>query len=112
METVPAPRIRNSATGQSDDYIKDPLAEQAKWHARKATWNKRRHYTVEVITLVAGACIPIVNVCAQSSEYWSRLISAVLGGAVVVAASIGKLFKFQENWLQYRSIAEALEREQ
>ena len=39
------------------------------------------------------------------------MFSAVLGGVVVVDASVGKLFKFDENWLQYRTLVEALERE-
>ena len=28
-----------------------------------------------------------------------------------MAVAVGKLFKFHENWLQYRALAEALERE-
>ena len=43
--------------------------------------------------------------------FWTGVFSAVLGGVVVVAASVGKLFKFHENWLQYRTLVEALERE-
>ena len=39
------------------------------------------------------------------------MFSAVLGGVVIVAASVGNLFKFHENWLQYRTLVEALERE-
>jgi hypothetical protein len=43
--------------------------------------------------------------------FWTGVFSAVLGGVVVVAASVGNLFKFHENWLQYRALIEALERE-
>ena len=43
--------------------------------------------------------------------FWTGVFSAILGGVVVVAASVGKLFKFHENWLQYRTLVEALERE-
>jgi hypothetical protein len=43
--------------------------------------------------------------------YWAGVLSAVLGGVVVVATSVGKLLKFHENWLQYRTLVEALERE-
>jgi hypothetical protein len=66
---------------------------------------------VEIATLLAGAAIPVVNVWTAVSA-WSRFLSAILGGVVVVAAAVGKLFKFQENWLQYRTLAEALEREE
>ena len=39
------------------------------------------------------------------------LISAILGGVVVVSAAVGKLFKFHENWLHYRALVEAVARE-
>jgi hypothetical protein len=93
------------------EYVERRLEPQRKWHNEKAKWNKRRFYTVEVATLLAGAAIPIVNLWVVKDPYWAGLLSAILGGVVVVAASVGKLFKFHENWLQYRTLAEALERE-
>ena len=93
------------------EYVERRLEPQRKWHNEKATWNKRRFYTVEVTTLLAGAAIPIVNVWVVKDPYWAGVLSAVLGGVVVVATSVGKLFKFHENWLQYRTVVEALERE-
>lgn len=93
------------------EYVERRLEPQRKWHNEKATWNKRRFYTAEVATLLAGAAIPIVNLWVVKDPYWAGLLSAILGGVVVVAASVGKLFKFHENWLQYRTLAEALERE-
>jgi exopolysaccharide biosynthesis predicted pyruvyltransferase EpsI len=80
------------------EYIERRLEPQRKWHNEKATWNKRRFYTVEVTTLLAGAAIPIVNVWVVKDPYWAGVLSSILGGIVVVAASIGKLFKFHENW--------------
>jgi Protein of unknown function (DUF4231) len=93
------------------EYLERRLEPQRKWHNDKAKWNKRRFYAVEVATLLAGAAIPIVNLWLVKDPYWAGVLSATLGGVVVVAASVGKLFKFHENWLQYRALAEALERE-
>jgi uncharacterized protein DUF4231 len=39
------------------------------------------------------------------------VLSAILGGLVVMAAAVGKLFKFHENWLHYRALVEALARD-
>ena len=93
------------------EYLERRLDPQRKWHNEKAKWNKRRFYTVEVATLLAGAAIPIINLWLAKDPYWAGVLSAILGGVVVVAASVGKLFKFHENWLQYRTLVEALERE-
>jgi hypothetical protein len=93
------------------EYVERRPELQRKWHNEKATWNKRRFYTAEVATLLAGAAIPVVNLWVAKDPFRTGVLSAVLGGVVVVAASVGKLFKFHENWLQYRTLAEALERE-
>ena len=66
---------------------------------------------MEVATLVAGAAIPVVNLWLVHDAFWAGVLSAILGGVVVVTAAVGKLFKFHENWLQYRALVEALERE-
>jgi hypothetical protein len=92
------------------DYLERRVTPQRKWHAAKAKWNKQRFYATEITTLVAGALIPVVNLL-RLGTYWAGLLSGLLGGVVVTAASIGKLFKFQENWLQYRALVETLDRE-
>jgi hypothetical protein len=93
------------------DYLQRRLAAQRQWHNDKAAWNKRRYYSVEIATLLAGAAIPIVNLWV-ADPFCSRVLSGLLGGVVVVAAGVGKLFKFQENWLQFRTLTETLEREE
>ncbi|HVG19437.1 MAG TPA: DUF4231 domain-containing protein [Blastocatellia bacterium] len=93
------------------NYLAARLEEQGRWHSKKATWNKRRYYTVEIITILAGALIPIINAVDGMSEYNRRLSSSLLAALVVTVVAISKLFKFQENWLNYRAIAESLKRE-
>ena len=52
-----------------------------------------------------------MNLWAVKDAYLAGVLSAILGGIVVMAAAVGKLFKFHENWLHYRALAEALARE-
>ena len=93
------------------DYLQRRLASQRQWHAAKAKWNKQLYYTMEIATLAAGALIPVVTLWAARDTYWAGVLSAILGGVVVLATAIGKLGKYQENWLQYRALVEALDRE-
>ena len=93
------------------DYLQRRLEPQEKWHDDRAKLNKRLFYTVEVATVLAGAAIPVVNLWAVKDAYLAGLLSAIFGGIVVVAAAIGKLFKFHDNWLHYRALVEALARE-
>jgi hypothetical protein len=93
------------------EYVKRRLEPQEKWHDERAKLNKRLFYTAEVATVLAGAAIPVVNLWAVQDKYLAGVLSAILGGVVVVAAAIGKLFKFHDNWLHYRALVEALARE-
>lgn len=43
-------------------YLDNRLEAQRKWHSDKAAWNRKRFYITEIITLVAGSMIPIINV--------------------------------------------------
>jgi len=93
------------------EYLQRRLEPQERWHDERAKLNKRLFYTAEVATLLAGAAIPVVNLWAVKDAYLAGVLSAILGGIVVLAAAIGKLFKFHENWLHYRALVEALARE-
>ena len=74
------------------EYAERRLEPQRKWHNEKATWNKRRFYTAEVATLLAGATIPVVNLWVTKDPFWTGVFSAVLGGVVVVACLRGEAF--------------------
>jgi len=93
------------------DYLQRRLEPQEKWHDDRAKLNKWLFYTMEVATVLAGAAIPVVNLWVVKDAYLAGLLSAIFGGVVVVAAAIGKLFKFHDNWLHYRALVEALARE-
>ncbi len=99
-------------TTPEPDYLARRVDAQRAWHSKKARWNKLWYLSLEITTMVAGACIPIINVIPVGADaVWQRVASAALAAVVVFAAGISKLFKFQENWLRYRAIAENLERE-
>jgi hypothetical protein len=96
---------------QDFTYLQSRLDGQAQWHSDKATWNKRSFYAVEIITLVSGALIPVINLLGPEWQSWQRVGSTTLAIIVVISTGIGKLLKFQENWLTYRGLAEELKRE-
>jgi len=91
-------------------YLQDRLDNQADWHAQKGSLNKKRFYTAEVVSLIAGALIPLINVLSLPSA-WQRALSAGLASVIVIATGISKLCKFRDNWLNFRGLAEELRRE-
>jgi Protein of unknown function (DUF4231) len=93
------------------EYLQRRLEQQRQWHSDKAACNKRWFYRTEIATLFAGAAIPVVSLLLTNHSFCAGVLTAILGAIVVLAAALGKLFKFHENWLQYRTVVETLERE-
>jgi len=79
------------------NYLEDRLADQQEWHSKKAITSKQNYHRVELITIIAGASIPVINVIEFSfiSDSSIRLISASIGALIVVAAGISKLSNFR-----------------
>ncbi len=92
-------------------YINERIDDQIKWHSDKSKWNKRRYYFTEVVMLLSSALIPVINVLDVLPDPSTRVLSAVLAAVGVIASGVSKLYKFQENWLNYRTLLEALHRE-
>lgn len=93
----------------AEQYITERLDEQVKWYSKKAGENKIRFHASQIIIIVAGILIPIVNLFETPSTI--GLISSILGGVVIITAGILQLQKSQENWVLYRSTAEMLKKE-
>jgi hypothetical protein len=54
------------------------------WHSRKARQNKLRFRQFQIITLIASAIIPIINVVPIGGDVETGLISSIIGGIIVV----------------------------
>ncbi len=93
-------------------YLAERLESQRKWHSGKARWNKKWFYTLEIMTLMSGALIPVINVSSIGGVEITavQFLSALLASVVVISTGLNKLYKFQENWLNFRALSEDLER--
>jgi len=92
-------------------YLENRIEEQRKWHSDKSSLNKKSYYRFEICTLVSGSLIPVVNVISGIPDVYVRLLSSFLAAISVLSVGISKLYKFRENWLSYRTVDEALNRE-
>lgn len=95
---------------ESLDYIKNRLDDQLQYYENNSKGNKNRYHGFQVLIIVSGALIPIIN----SIDYAGieiRVVSAVLGSVILGITSVLQLKKYQENWILYRSTAEVLKKE-
>jgi predicted membrane channel-forming protein YqfA (hemolysin III family) len=66
------------------NYKKARLEQQVEWHSKKARHNKLRFSIYQIITLIAGAIIPLINI-ANIGDFQTHMISSIIGGIIAVA---------------------------
>jgi uncharacterized protein YeeX (DUF496 family) len=97
------------------NYRQERLQKQINWHSKKARDNKRMFRLCQIITLVASAIIPIINVGSivesNIANYQTRIISSIISAIIAVITGFTQLEKYQENWILYRTSSELLKKE-
>lgn len=92
------------------EYLEQRLDDQINWYDKKSSANQAAYKRLRLIEIVAAASIPLLAGYTQKSEYVGMAIG-VIGLIVAVLAGIVSLYRFQENWNEYRATAESLKQE-
>jgi hypothetical protein len=82
------------------------LEDQIGWYDAKSTTNKLWFIGLKVISLVAGAFIPLL-----AGYETPRYILGGLGVVIVILEGLQQLLQYHANWLNYRSTSESLKHE-
>ena len=92
------------------EYFEQRLDDQIAWYDGKSAANQVAYKRLRLIEIIAAAAIPLLAGYAQQSVYVGVAIG-VIGLTVAVLAGIVSLYRFQENWNEYRAAAESLKQE-
>ncbi|MGR3914113.1 MAG: DUF4231 domain-containing protein [Gammaproteobacteria bacterium] len=90
-------------------YLNERLEDQISWYERKSAFNKKCFHTLQILTVIVSACIPVLILFAGQTLF--RIITASCGAIVSIATSVASICKFYENWHEYRKTAESLKHE-
>jgi hypothetical protein len=91
------------ATGPPADPTWSRLEDQLGWYDRKSQAAQQAFKRVKVAQLVLAAGVPVAVASAAPG-----LVTATLGGLVVVLEGVQQLYQWQTNWVLYRSTHESL----
>lgn len=100
QEAAPPPEIPHA------DPAWDRLEDQLKWYERSSAKNKQWFTSLKIVQLIGAAAVPVM-----ASVHAAVWITGGLGAIVVVVEGIQQLGQYQQNWINYRSTAEALKHE-
>jgi len=89
-----------------DNPTLERLEDQIAWYDRKSAVNQNRFKLLKGVQLVAAAAIPVSATLGLDAA-----VAAGLGASVVVLEGFLQLNQYQQNWISYRSTAEALKHE-
>ena len=84
----------------------DRLEDQIAWYDRKSAECQRRFKWLKALVIGAAASIPVV--AAFDVPVY---VAGILGAVVVVTEGVLHVNQYHQNWITYRSTAEALKHE-
>jgi len=100
-----------------ENYLMKRYEDQTKWYSDSASKNKKFYIFFQwgVIILffqwgviILSASLPVLIASVPESRQWVTVILSIL---LAIGTAGLKTFKFQENWINYRTISETLIKE-
>ena len=90
-----------------EKYLKERYECQVRWYDKRSSRNKRYSHGFQWTAIIISASVPVLVTLMPDFKWITIVLSIVL--AVTTAAL--KTFKFEENWISYRTVAESLKKE-
>ena len=94
-----------------EEYVNERIETQIEWHHRKAMLNKKWFMYFKAIEIVLASAVPFVIATSDTEGGEIRVVAASMSILVAILAGLLIAFKFQEKWIQFKSVAEHLRHE-
>lgn len=94
-----------------EEYFKNRLEDQINWYDKKSIKNQKLYKRLQFISFMAAAAIPFLSGYISEESSSIQIIVGFLGFITAVITATLSLYKFQENWIEYRGICESLKHE-
>lgn len=89
-----------------EEYLRDRLDDQLAYYERKANQARTRYKAFRATEFISAALVPLAVVLG--STIYHRVAAAGLGALAAAATGFQSVNRYQENWVEYRGVAEQL----
>ncbi len=94
----------------AEEYIQNRVDEQIDWYYERSEAAKLKHRAMRTMELVVAGTVPVLAGFASSNTVGEVLV-AVVGASIVVLVALQELGQYHKQWLECRSICDALRQE-
>ncbi len=94
-----------------EEYIEGRVDEQIHWYSAKSRSNQIWFRVLRLFEIAFASASPFLVSQITADTPALKIIVGSMGVCVAVIAGIVSLYRFQENWIEYRATAESLKHE-
>ncbi len=87
-------------------YLQERYEDQIDWYDKKSVWSQKVYRRFQWCVIAFSAITPVL--VAIEETRWPAVVVAAL---VAIGTTALKTFKYQENWINYRTTCETLRKE-
>jgi len=93
------------------DVVIDRLEDQIKWYDQESARSKRMFKRLKTATLAISVSIPLSAAFATRYPLYTGVITGAMGASIALLEGLQQLNQYHQNWITFRSTAEALKHE-
>ena len=93
------------------EYLDTRVKDQIEWYDKKSLWHKKLFMRLKITETILALLIPLLTGYITTGMVGLKIVVGLIGIIVAATANIITLYKFQENWIEYRTVAESLKHE-
>ena len=90
-----------------DQYIEERLENQISWYSKKSQHAQKMYKIFQITEIIIAAFIPLLSGYTTDCVILAVIVG-ICGAIIAVIESVSKLFKWHENWIEYRTTCELL----
>lgn len=89
-------------------YINERLDDQIDWYDRKSQSCQKKFKRLRLCEIIFACSLPLLVGLPELFGAYSAPIIALVGVAIAVLSGALALYKFEQNWVEYRTTSESL----
>jgi len=90
------------------EYLTSRFQDQITWYNDSASRNKLLYQIFQWSVIILSATVPVLVASMPKKYQWFTIAVSIV---LAIGTAALKTFRFQENWINYRTVSETLKKE-